>query len=86
MAILRTDEIRKLEEKDLNAKVTELKIELAKERANIRIGASVSSPGRLSEIKKTIARIETIKKEKILKPKKQEIKSAPKAEKKERNK
>ena len=83
MAILRVEEIRKLEEKDLNSKVTELKLELAKERANIRIGASVSSPGRLGEIKKTIARIETIKKEKLLKPKKQElIKSAKKAEKK----
>ncbi len=82
MAILRLDEMRKMEEKDLNSKITELRIELAKEKANIRIGASVSSPGRLKQIKKTIARVETLKKEKLLKAKNQEIsKSAPKADK-----
>lgn len=71
MAILRSDEIRKMEEKDLSAKLGELKIELAKEKANIRIGASVTSPGRMKGIKKTIARVETIKREKLLKLKSQ---------------
>ena len=64
MAILRSKEIRKLEEKDLKTKIYDLKLELAKERANIRIGASVTSPGKLREIRKTIARIETIRREK----------------------
>lgn len=66
MAILRTKEIREMNEKDLDKKLNELKLELAKEKANINIGASVTSPGRIKEIKRTIARIETIKREKQL--------------------
>lgn len=64
MAILKPKEIRKLAPKDLDKRVNELQLELAKEKANINIGASVSSPGRLREIRKTIARIKTIRKEK----------------------
>ena len=64
MAILRIKELREMNEKDLDKKLNELKLELAKEKANINIGASVTSPGRIKEIKRTIARIETIKKEK----------------------
>ena len=64
MVILRTKEIREMNEKDLEKKLNELQLELAKERANINIGASVTSPGRIKEIKRTIARIKAIKKEK----------------------
>lgn len=64
MAILKPKEIRKLAPKDLDKRLNELQLELAKERANINIGASVSSPGRLREIRKTIARIRTIRKDK----------------------
>lgn len=63
MAILKKKDIKKLGEKELNKKLNELQLELAKERANINIGASVSSPGRIREIRKTIARINTIKHE-----------------------
>jgi len=64
MAILKPKEIRKLEEKDIQSKLNELKLELSKEKANIRIGANVTSPGKLREIKRTIARIETIRNQK----------------------
>lgn len=64
MAILKPKDIRKLSEKELEKKLDELKLELAKERANISIGASVTSPGRIKEIRKTIARVRTIKSEK----------------------
>jgi len=64
MAILRVKDIRKLSEKELNDKLKELNLELSKERANIEIGASASSPGRLGEIRRAIARIKTIQKEK----------------------
>lgn len=59
MAILRPKDIRKLNDKDLNEKLNELQLELSKERANIEIGASVSSPGRIREIRRAIARINT---------------------------
>ena len=62
MAILRMKDLRKMDEKELEKNLSELRMELSKERANIHIGASVTSPGRLKEIRRTIARIETIKK------------------------
>lgn len=61
MAILRMSELKKMNEKELEKKLRELKLEVAKERANISVGASVTSPGRISEIRKTIARIETLR-------------------------
>jgi large subunit ribosomal protein L29 len=64
MAILRKKEIRNMNEKDMDKKLSELNLEVAKERANISIGATVTSPGRIKEIRKTIARIKTLKREK----------------------
>ncbi|MEM5798379.1 MAG: 50S ribosomal protein L29 [Candidatus Aenigmatarchaeota archaeon] len=57
MAILKYKDIKKLGAKELEAKLAEFEMELAKERANIAVGASVSSPGKIKEIRKTIARI-----------------------------
>lgn len=65
MAILRTKEIRKLEKAERFKRISELKLDNAKEKANIAIGANVSSPGRIKEIRKTIARIYTINKEEL---------------------
>ena len=64
MAILKPKEIRKLAPKELQKRLNELQLELAKERASINIGASVTSPGRIKEIRKTIARIKTLEREK----------------------
>lgn len=72
MAILRKKEIRNMNEKDLDKRMTELKLEIAKERANISIGATATSPGRIRGMRKTIARINTIKKEKPKLPKPKE--------------
>lgn len=63
MAILRKKELRSLGKDKLEEKVGEFRLELAKEKANIDVGSSISSPGRIREIKKTIARIKTIQKE-----------------------
>jgi large subunit ribosomal protein L29 len=62
MAILRSREIRKLEKPEAEKKLKELRLELAKERANIAIGAAASSPGKVRELRKTIARLETARK------------------------
>lgn len=64
MAILRKKEIRKMNEKEIEKQLKELNLELSKEKANIHIGANVSSPGKLKEIRRTIARIKTIEREK----------------------
>jgi len=67
MAILRVKDIRKLNDKELDKKLNELKLELAKEKANTSIGANVVSPGKIKEIRRIIARILSIKKEKEVK-------------------
>jgi large subunit ribosomal protein L29 len=60
MAILKTKDIRKLGKEEIEKKLKELKLELAKERANIDVGSTVLSPGKIREIRRTIARIKTI--------------------------
>jgi len=52
----------------LDKRMDELKLELSKERANINIGAPVTSPGRVKEIRKTVARILTVKNERLKTP------------------
>jgi large subunit ribosomal protein L29 len=44
---------------DLINRLNELRLELAKERGQIAIGGTPSNPGRIKEIKRTIARILT---------------------------
>ena len=60
MTILRPKDIRKLNIKDREKRLAELKLEIAKERANISIGATTTSPGKIREIRRTISRINTI--------------------------
>lgn len=45
---------------DLMNKLNELRIELIKENAQIATGTTPKSPGKVRQIKKTIARIKTI--------------------------
>lgn len=63
MAILRKKEIRGMDPREREKKMVELKLELAKEKARIFIGSAVNSPGRVRELRKTIARIKTIENE-----------------------
>lgn len=63
MAIAKKKELRGLDKAKLDEKTRELKLELAKEKANINIGSNISSPGRIRGIKRTIARIKTIQRE-----------------------
>ncbi len=59
MAILKSRKIREMGEKELLEKTKELRLELSKEMASSEIGGSVKNPGRIREIKRTIARIKT---------------------------
>ncbi len=62
MAIIRKNELVQMNEKALEEKITELKLELVKINAQRSMGTVPESPGKIKEIKKTIARINTIKK------------------------
>ncbi|MCX6819015.1 MAG: 50S ribosomal protein L29 [Candidatus Aenigmarchaeota archaeon] len=61
MAIIKIKKIREMSDKELDEKLRELRLELSKEQASSEIGGTVKSPGRMKELRKTIARILTIK-------------------------
>jgi len=63
MAILRVEEIRKMNVTELSEELDKLKMELIRERAITSAGGAPESPGRIREIRRTIARIKTIQKE-----------------------
>lgn len=61
MAILRAKEIRKMEAGELARKTDELRRELVRLKAQASMGTAPESPGKIKAIKKTIARVLTIK-------------------------
>jgi large subunit ribosomal protein L29 len=63
MAILRVDEIRTMNFNERLDELDRLKLELIRERAIASAGGAPENPGRIKEIRKTIARIKTIQKE-----------------------
>jgi large subunit ribosomal protein L29 len=63
MAILKIKQIREMKDEDLNKRLSELRLELMKELGNVRMGRPIKNPGRIGELRKAIARILTIKKE-----------------------
>lgn len=60
MAILRTEKIREMGDEELREKLADLQKELVEERGQIEVGGFADNPGRIGEMKKTIAKIKTI--------------------------
>lgn len=63
MAILRTSEIRAMTPEERADELENLKNELVGERALTSAGGAPENPGRIGEIRRTIARIKTIQHE-----------------------
>ncbi len=63
MAILHVDEMRNMNSNERQEELDKLKLELINERAIASAGGAPENPGRIREIRKTIARIKTIKRE-----------------------
>lgn len=70
MAILKVKEARKLNREELDKRLEELKKELMKLRSQASGGSQAENPGRIRAVKRTIARLLTIKKEKEVESKK----------------
>jgi large subunit ribosomal protein L29 len=56
-------EIRKMKQEERQKKLSELQIELVRIRGTVAAGGSPESPGRIKEIRKTIARFLTVEHE-----------------------
>ena len=61
---MKIKELKALNESDLNKKLIELKKELMKLNVQVATGTTPKSPSELKKIKKTIAKIKTILKQK----------------------
>ncbi len=60
MAILRSNDVRKMSKEERAEELKKLNDELVRERALTSAGGAPENPGRIGEIKRTIARIKTI--------------------------
>lgn len=65
MISLRVKDIRTMENKDMSKQLSELRLDLMKEVGNVKRGRPIKNPGRIRVLKKDIARILTIKREKV---------------------
>ena len=59
MAIITKQEMKNLSVDEMKSKISELKMELIKQNAQVATGTIPKSPGKLREIKKMIARLMT---------------------------
>ena len=63
MAILRSNEIRKMNSEERQDELEKTTMELIRERAVASAGGAPESPGKMKELKRTVARIKTIQTE-----------------------
>ncbi|MEM3555341.1 MAG: 50S ribosomal protein L29 [Candidatus Micrarchaeia archaeon] len=64
MAVLRASELRQMDVDALKSKLAELKNELRVERGHVAGGGRATNPGRIREVRRSIARVLTVLKEK----------------------
>ncbi|WP_321430481.1 50S ribosomal protein L29 [uncultured Methanolobus sp.] len=63
MAILRMNEIRDMSPEERMDELDKMKDELIRERALSSAGGAPDNPGRIGELRRTVARIKTVQKE-----------------------
>lgn len=63
MPILRLKNISKMSSEEREKNLSDLRVELARLKTMVRAGGAVEKPGRIRELRKTIARILTIENE-----------------------
>ena len=61
---MKIKEIRAIDKNDLKKRLSELRLDLMKEIGNVKRGRAIKNPGRIHVLRKDIARILTIKREK----------------------
>lgn len=59
MAIIKKKQLKEMTTPDLVNRYNELKLELSKERGQMAIGGSPTNPGRVKELRRTVAKILT---------------------------
>lgn len=67
MRIMKYSDIKKLQKEEFDKKIYDLKIELMKLNAQVAIGTTPKSTKQIREIKKNLARVETLRQETFIK-------------------
>jgi large subunit ribosomal protein L29 len=91
MPILRLKNISNMSSEERHKNLLELRVELARLKTMVRAGGAVEKPGRIRELRKTIARILTIENEyalgiRVVKGKKVTKSKQPKKQKEKKTK
>ncbi|MEA1993998.1 MAG: 50S ribosomal protein L29 [Euryarchaeota archaeon] len=60
MAILRKEEIREMNINEMYERLDEFKSEFSREKAMLALGSAPENPGKIGELRRTIARMKTI--------------------------
>ncbi|MDD1742634.1 MAG: 50S ribosomal protein L29 [Methanotrichaceae archaeon] len=63
MAIFKTTEIRDMNDGEIAEELTKLEMDLIRERGIVTAGGAPEKPGRIRDIRRTIARIKTVQRE-----------------------
>ncbi|MCX6771603.1 MAG: 50S ribosomal protein L29 [Candidatus Micrarchaeota archaeon] len=66
MAIIKKGKIREMSDSELSAKLFEFQKELNSERGKLASGGRTSNPGKISELRRSVARVLTIIQERKL--------------------
>ncbi len=67
MAVLRKEEIRDMDAEEIDEKIRDLKQELLKINTTVASGGTPDNPGKIKAIRRTIARMKTVKAQKGVK-------------------
>lgn len=62
---MKTSEIREMSIEEINEKIKEVRIELAKERGMLTMGTSMENPMQIRALRRDLARLLTIRNEKL---------------------
>jgi large subunit ribosomal protein L29 len=63
MAIFKIEEIRNMSEEEITEELQKLVSELIRERGIVTAGGAPEKPGRIKDVRRTIARIKTVQRE-----------------------
>ncbi len=63
MAIFKIEEIRNMSEEEITEELQKLESELIRERGIVTAGGAPEKPGRIKDVRRTIARIKTVQRE-----------------------
>ena len=67
MAIIKKDKLKQMKNEEITTKINEIRLEIAKELSNSKVGGQAKNPGNIRNMRRTVARLMTLKNQKGVK-------------------